>query len=42
MKIVNLEKIKEIVADIDLLPLIEEGFVKYSIGQTVVPPVGEL
>ena len=42
MKIVNLEKIKEIIADIDLLPLIEEGFVKYSMGQTVVPPVGEL
>ena len=42
MKIVNLEKIKEIVADIDLLPLIEEGFVKYSMGLTVVPPVGEL
>ena len=42
MKIVNFEKIKEIVADIDLLPLIEEGFVKYSMGLTVVPPVGEL
>ncbi len=42
MKIVNLDKIKEIIADVDLLPLIEEGFVKYSMGQSVVPPVGEL
>ena len=42
MKIINLEKIKEIIDKIDLIPLIEEGFVKYSIGQAVVPPVGEL
>ena len=42
MKIINIEKIKEIIDKIDLIPLIEEGFVKYSKGQAVVPPVGEL
>ena len=42
MKIINLEKIKEIIDKIDLIPLIEEGYVKYSKGQAVVPPVGEL
>ncbi len=41
-KIIDLPTIKQIVASLDLIPLIEEGFVAYSKGQSVVPPVGEL
>ena len=36
------QKIKELVTDLDLLPMIERGFVAYSSGHSVVPPVGEL
>ncbi len=39
---INLETIKTVVESLDLIPLIEEGFVEYSNGQSVVPPVGEL
>ncbi len=42
MKVIGLEAIKTKLEKIDVLPLIEEGFVKYSQGQAVVPPVGEL
>ncbi len=42
MKIITLEQIKAILAGVDLLPAIEEGFLRYSAGQAVVPPVGEL
>jgi len=42
MKIINLDQIKTILSDIDLIPDIEEGFRRYSAGQAVVPPVGEL
>lgn len=42
MKIITLEQIKKAVAGVDLLPAIEAGFVAYSEGKTVVPPVGEL
>ncbi|WP_272151139.1 hypothetical protein [Tenacibaculum aiptasiae] len=40
--VINLEEIKKIVADIDVVSAMEEGFVQYSNGNTVVPPVGEL
>lgn len=40
--IINLEIIKDIVKDIDVIAAIEKGFIEYSNGNTVVPPVGEL
>ncbi len=40
--VVPLAGIKKALAAIDPLPLIEEGFVAYSQGRSVVPPVGEL
>lgn len=42
MQIFNLEQIKSVVSQIDFLSFIEEGFVAYSQGRVVVPPVGEL
>ena len=42
MKIVSLEEIKAVLPSLDLIPAIEAGFVAYSEGQAVVPPVGEL
>ena len=39
---INLEKIKSILPSIDVIAAMEEGFIKYSNNQTVVPPVGEL
>ena len=40
--VVALPEIKKALGAIDPLPLIEEGFVAYSRGRAVVPPVGEL
>ena len=40
--VVSLAEIKNALGAIDPLPLIEEGFVAYSHGRAVVPPVGEL
>jgi ornithine cyclodeaminase len=40
--VISLPMILEAVRRIDPLPLIEEGFVAYSRGRVVVPPVGEL
>jgi ornithine cyclodeaminase len=40
--VVPLAEIKEALAGIDPIPLIEEGFAAYSRGEVVVPPVGEL
>ena len=42
MHILNKELILEIVKNLDLMPLIQEGFVAYSQGRSMVPPVGEL
>ncbi len=42
MKIITLAQIKDILPSLDLIPVIEAGFVAYSAGQAVVPPVGEL
>jgi len=42
MKIIPLERIKEILPSLDLIPAIEAGFVAYSQEKAVVPPVGEL
>lgn len=41
-KIFTLDQIKNALKAIDLIPLIEEGFVEYSKGNVIVPPVGEL
>lgn len=40
--VVSLAEIRRAAAAIDPLPLIEAGFVAYSRGRVVVPPVGEL
>ena len=42
MKIISLEQIKAVLPSLDLIPAIETGFVSYSAGRAVVPPVGEL
>lgn len=42
MRIVERPEIDEALAGLDVLPLIEAGFVAYSEGRAVVPPVGEL
>jgi ornithine cyclodeaminase len=41
-KIFNLGQIKEVLKKIDPILAIEEGFIAYSQGEVVVPPVGEL
>lgn len=38
----DLEQIQSVLDDVDVTTLIEEGFVAYSQGKVVVPPVGEL
>ncbi len=40
--VVPLSEIRRAAAAVDPLPLLEEGFVAYSRGRAVVPPVGEL
>ena len=42
IKIVDLNTIKSILPKVDLINEIEKGFVAYSHGEVVVPPVGEL
>ena len=42
MRIVNLDRIKSVLTNVDLLSEIESGFAAYSSGLAVVPPVGEL
>ena len=42
MLIVERSRIDEVLAGIDLLPLMEEAFRGYSAGRAIVPPVGEL
>ena len=42
MKVYNLKEIKEALKGLDIVPAIEDGFVQYSNGNVVVPPVGEL
>ena len=42
MKILTLEQIKKALPSVDLMHEIELGFVAYSRGEAVVPPVGEL
>ena len=42
MKVYNLKEIKEALVGLNIVPAIEDGFVRYSNGNVVVPPVGEL
>jgi ornithine cyclodeaminase len=42
IRVAGLDEIKLALADLDLLPAIEAGFVAYSEGRANVPPVGEL
>ncbi len=42
MRIISREQIEQILPTLDLLPAIEDGFVAYSVGHAVIPPVGEL
>ncbi len=42
MKILKLDQIKDILKSVDIIPSIEKGFIAYSTGNTVTPPVGEL
>jgi len=41
-KLMTLEQIQAVLPSLDLIPLIEIGFVEYSAGNAVIPPVGEL
>lgn len=40
--IIKLKEIKSIVNQIDVIKAMEEGFIQYSNGNSIVPPVGEL
>ncbi len=42
MEILNKDTIQNLLGGIDLVPLIEKGFIAYSSGQVIVPPIGEL
>jgi ornithine cyclodeaminase/alanine dehydrogenase-like protein (mu-crystallin family) len=41
-KIFNRDQIERALEGLDVTAAIEEGFIAYSAGKTVVPPVGEL
>lgn len=41
-EIYNLAQIKTVLENIDALSAVEEGFIAYSNGRVVVPPVGEM
>jgi ornithine cyclodeaminase len=40
--VITLAQIKSVIKNVDLVNAMEEGFIQYSNGNTVVPPVGEL
>ena len=42
MKTITRQEITQVLPTLDLLPVIESGFIAYSEGRAVVPPVGEL
>jgi ornithine cyclodeaminase len=42
MEFITLEQIHQILPSLDLVPAIEKGFVAYSEGRVVVPPIGEM
>jgi len=42
VKIATLGEIKNVLPALDLIPAIEAGFVAYSAGRAIVPPIGEM
>jgi len=40
--IIKLKEITSIVNELDVITAMKEGFIQYSNGNSVVPPVGEL
>ena len=42
MRVVTLEEIEKVLPQLELIPLMEEGFAAYTRGEAVVPPVGEM
>jgi ornithine cyclodeaminase len=42
MRVVSLDEIKDVLPSVELMDEIEQGFIAYSKGESVVPPVGEL
>jgi len=42
MYILNKQRIINILKGLDLVPIIEKGFISYSNGGSIVPPIGEL
>ena len=42
MVIIEKSEIKAITKKLDLIPIIKEGFIAYSEGKSVIPPIGEL
>ena len=42
MELINKSVIMNLLDGLDLVPLIEKGFIAYSFGEAVIPPVGEL
>ncbi|MDI9356388.1 MAG: hypothetical protein QM536_05105 [Chitinophagaceae bacterium] len=42
ISIISLQTIQEYIKALDLIPIIEEGFVSYSTGKAVIPPVAEI
>ena len=41
-RLITLEQIQSVLAGLDLIPIIEHGFVEYPAGNAVIPPVGEM
>jgi ornithine cyclodeaminase len=42
VRTITIKEIEAIIPQLDLFPLIEDGFAQYSAGNVVVPPVGEM
>ena len=42
MQVISLDRIRKVLPSVNLIDDIEQGFVAYSRGNAVVPPVGEL
>lgn len=42
LKIISLDEIKTLLKDIDVIDLMKDAFIQYSIGNSIIPPVGEL
>ena len=42
LKIISLDEIKTLLKDIDVIDLMKDAFIQHSIGNSIIPPVGEL